>query len=89
MTNETIQRAARGRFAPGISGNPEGGRRGPRSMSMQRLDRLLEKHGPAVLNQAFERFQVCDEVLSALLIFWGGRLACAGGPLPAAGATAQ
>lgn len=83
--SELIQRTSRGRFAPGVSGNPEGGRRGPRTMSMARLDRLLEQHGPAVLDRAFERFQACDQVLSALLIFWGLRLA--GGLPPAAPAS--
>ncbi len=86
---ETTTRGPRGRFAPGVSGNPEGGRRAPRAISMQRLDRLLEKHGPAVLDRAFERFQVCDEVLSALLIFWGLRLSSAGSSLPNAGMATQ
>lgn len=88
--NETIQRSARGRFAPGASGNPEGGRRAVRSMSPQRIDRFFERNGAALLDKAFERFEVCDQVLSALLIFWGLRsLANAGGSLPAAGVTAQ
>lgn len=86
---ETIQRAARGRFAPGTSGNLEGGRRGPRLMTQQRLDRLFEKHGPAMLERALERFQACDEVLSGLLVLWGLRtLAGAVGAPPAAGSAA-
>lgn len=83
--NETIQRAARGRFAPGASGNPEGGRRAARSMSPQRIDRFFECNGSALLDRAFERFQISDEVLSGLLVFWGLRsLANAGGSLPGA-----
>lgn len=90
MIDETVKRAVRGRFAPGASGNPQGGRRVARTLSPQRLDRLFEKHGPAMLDRAFERFEMCDRVLSALLIFWGVRsLIGAGGSLPAAAGAAD
>lgn len=87
---ESIQRTGRGRFAPGQSGNPRGGQCKPRLMTQQRLERLFEKHGQALLDAALQRFAISDEVMSALLIFWGlHRLGGAGASLPVASPAAQ
>lgn len=65
MTKETIQRTERGRFAPGATGNPAGGRVAPRSS--RALESLLQKHSVDLIERAIALAQTNDEVLAGLL----------------------
>lgn len=66
-TDTEIQRAARGRFAPGKSGNPAGG--GKRLTAEQRIERAMHAHGVGLLERAFVEAQTDNTVLASLLGF--------------------
>ncbi|MDV7210772.1 hypothetical protein [Azotobacter beijerinckii] len=66
-TDTEIQRASRGRFAPGQSGNPAGGAK--RLTAEQRIERAMNTHGVGLLERAFVEAQTDNLVLANLLGF--------------------
>lgn len=68
-TDTDIQRAARGRFAAGQSGNPAG--TSQRLTIEQRIERALSTHGVGLIERAFVEAKTDNLVLAGLLNFLG------------------